>query len=214
MPVCNMCGDEFDDQITPGALFFGCPGTGDYTSLVMKAHICHLCAAVIIEGFSIPFTKSLSDHGETALDMEWGECGAAQGTVAEGKRQPTTTSCEISHLWEHTMPQVTQSREVTYAIGTEDRENGIGFHYGPTPILREMQELTGASDRDVIVRFNGDGTNDIMFRWRQGMYDNFEWMPEVGLKKVCPSTSKDDSGATVYCCNPLNHDRCHEASNE
>lgn len=148
MPVCNMCGESFDVETAPGALLFGHPSTVKEAVPVMKAHICQPCERVIVEAFVVPPTNP-----NTLPHLGESRIGMGGGT-------------EVG------------IRETRYAMGTERDGDSIGFFYGPTPILKEMKDLAGSSDRDVIVRFNSDGTDDIIFRWRQGLYENFEWMPE------------------------------------
>lgn len=143
MPVCNRCGETFDVETEPGALFFGHPSTVKEAVPVMKAHICQRCEAIYISQFVVPpiNPNTLPDHGGSKIDVGVG-------------------------------------RQVCYAMGTERDGDSIGFTYGPTPLVQEMLDLTGSSDRDVIVRFNVDGTDDIIYRWRQGLYENFEWLIE------------------------------------
>jgi len=60
---------------------------------------------------------------------------------------------------------------VMYGIGQDDGNGGIGMWHGPTPNEKEMLAEDGKDDKSVIVRFNEDGTDDIIYRWTCG-----EWM--------------------------------------
>ena len=53
MPVCNVCGDEFDVEVAPGALMFGHPRTVKEAVPVWKAHICQGCEIKIVETFKL-----------------------------------------------------------------------------------------------------------------------------------------------------------------
>jgi len=51
MPICNNCGESFDVEKAPGALFFSHPETVKKTSAVLKYHICQKCEKKIISKF-------------------------------------------------------------------------------------------------------------------------------------------------------------------
>ena len=53
MPICNMCGGEFDVESSPGALMFGHPSTVREAVPVWKAHICQECETKIVEDFKL-----------------------------------------------------------------------------------------------------------------------------------------------------------------
>ena len=53
MPVCNMCGGEFDVETEPGALMFGHPSTVREAVPVWKAHICQSCESKIVNDFKL-----------------------------------------------------------------------------------------------------------------------------------------------------------------
>ena len=55
--------------------------------------------------------------------------------------------------------------EVMYAIGTEHKRGEFGMWQGPNPELIEMLEVVGKSRRDCILRFNLDGTDEVLYRW-------------------------------------------------
>jgi len=66
-------------------------------------------------------------------------------------------------------PQFTAGtpREVWYAIGQYDKfVHSVGFWAGPTVFCRAMMEDHSGRDRhSVVVRFNADGTEEIIYQW-------------------------------------------------
>jgi hypothetical protein len=56
-------------------------------------------------------------------------------------------------------------REVMYAIGTEHRPNEFGMWKGPVPDVSDMMETAGSTLNDVIICFNADWTEDVLWRW-------------------------------------------------
>ena len=63
--------------------------------------------------------------------------------------------------------------DVMYAIGQDDGEGGYGMWDGPNPSQREMLEIEGRDEYSVIIRFNTDGTDEVIWRW-----DNNRWRRE------------------------------------
>lgn len=59
-------------------------------------------------------------------------------------------------------------REVAYACGTEHRSGEFGMWHGPNPDERAMLEQAGQTPNDVIIRFNADWTEDVLWRWDGG----------------------------------------------
>lgn len=55
-----------------------------------------------------------------------------------------------------------------YGIGQEDEHNGIGMWDGPNPSEEKMLAVDGRDKNSVIVRFNKDGTDEIIWRWVEG----------------------------------------------
>ena len=51
MPICNCCGNEFDIDKEPGALFFSHPSTVKRKASVDKYHICQGCEKKILLTF-------------------------------------------------------------------------------------------------------------------------------------------------------------------
>ncbi|MDY6932281.1 MAG: hypothetical protein SVJ22_10245 [Halobacteriota archaeon] len=43
MPKCNICGNTFDVDKTPGAILFAPPERVDKACPVMKYHVCRAC---------------------------------------------------------------------------------------------------------------------------------------------------------------------------
>lgn len=61
--------------------------------------------------------------------------------------------------------------KVKYAIGQEDGEGSYGMWDGPSPSLADMLSTIGRDKNSVIIRFNKDGTDNLIYRWCIG-----EWM--------------------------------------
>ena len=59
-------------------------------------------------------------------------------------------------------------REVTYAIGTENSPGEFGMKHDPNPDEQCMLEQAGTTLNDVIIRFNADWTDDVLWRWDGG----------------------------------------------
>lgn len=60
-----------------------------------------------------------------------------------------------------------------YAIGQDDGNGGYGMWNGPTPSLQDMLDIDGRDDNTVLIRFNVDGTDDLIYRWTRE-----SWVPE------------------------------------
>lgn len=58
-------------------------------------------------------------------------------------------------------------REVRYAIGEEQAPNSFGMWKGPHPEEKEMLEVVGQSNKSCIIRFNKDGSDTVIWRWRE-----------------------------------------------
>lgn len=60
-----------------------------------------------------------------------------------------------------------QDDELTamYAIGQEDGKGGYGMWHGPTPSYEEMLSVDGRDTNSVIIRFNADGSHQILCKW-------------------------------------------------
>ena len=69
-------------------------------------------------------------------------------------------------------------REVRFAMGDEDAECGVGFWYGSMPTEDEVLEQVG-HEGSVIVRFNSDGTDEIIWRWKADRWVEIE--QETGI---------------------------------
>ena len=67
-----------------------------------------------------------------------------------------------------------QRKEVMYAIGQLDGDTGIGMWDGPNPDEHEMLEVEGRDKSSVIVRFNLDGTDDMIWKWREDRWECIE----------------------------------------
>lgn len=84
----------------------------------------------------------------------------------------TKLSEEIKELTNEYTPEVLRpiepkpNKEIMYTMGTEHKRGEIGMRNGPNPELKEMLEVVGNSVRDCIIRFNQNGTDEILYRWR------------------------------------------------
>lgn len=61
--------------------------------------------------------------------------------------------------------QIPDKPDVMYAIGQDHGEGQYGMWDGPNPSLDAMLEVVGHTNASVIVRFNEDGTTDVLYRW-------------------------------------------------
>ena len=57
-------------------------------------------------------------------------------------------------------------RELAYAIGVEEFEGKIGMTHGPFKNLIDALEIVPDEELSVVVRFNADYTDDIIYRWK------------------------------------------------
>jgi hypothetical protein len=69
---------------------------------------------------------------------------------------------------------LTEQREVAYAIAIE---NQIGLTDGPFFEIDQLLETIG-EEKSVIIRFNADGTDDILYHWK-----NDFWIKQPTLKR-------------------------------
>lgn len=52
-----------------------------------------------------------------------------------------------------------------YAIGQKDEHGGIGMWDGPNPSEEEMLAVEGIDENSVIIRFNRDESDEIIYTW-------------------------------------------------
>lgn len=71
-------------------------------------------------------------------------------------------------------PEKREVREVMYAIGTEHSPGEFGMCHGPHPDENEMLEKVGMSRKDCIIRFNEDGTDEVIWRWSGDSWINLK----------------------------------------
>jgi hypothetical protein len=66
-------------------------------------------------------------------------------------------------------PSPEKPRRVMYGIGIEHEPNQFGMVHGPHPDEKEMLEIIGEDGKDnvFIIRFNKDGTEDIIWKWKK-----------------------------------------------
>lgn len=62
-------------------------------------------------------------------------------------------------------PTVEKRNEVIYAAGYEEKPGSFGMYDGPTPSLLEILESVPCGVNPCIVRFNLDGTDEVLYRW-------------------------------------------------
>jgi hypothetical protein len=70
------------------------------------------------------------------------------------------------------------SREVMYGIGIEYEYNEFGMTDGPSSELYIMLEIAPGEDKSCVIRFNEDGTDDVLYRWK-----NDSWVRQPILKR-------------------------------
>jgi hypothetical protein len=63
---------------------------------------------------------------------------------------------------------VAKRNEIVYAAGYEEKAGSFGMFDGPTPSLQEILESIPCGVNPCIIRFNLDGSEQILYRW----YDN------------------------------------------
>jgi len=56
-------------------------------------------------------------------------------------------------------------REVTYALGEEHYPDSFGMWDGPTPSLQYVLNTEGQSSNSRLIRFNADGTDEVLYHW-------------------------------------------------
>ena len=76
-------------------------------------------------------------------------------------------------------PDMIYRGEVVYAAGYEKTPLSFGMWAGPTPILAEMLEMVPDGPNPCIIRFNIDGTDDVLYRWNE---EHNDW------RLVCQNT--------------------------
>lgn len=59
---------------------------------------------------------------------------------------------------------------VMYGCGRDDGEGGFVMWEGPSPSEKDMLEVVGQSLDDVIIRFNADHTEEVIWRWFCGSW--------------------------------------------
>jgi hypothetical protein len=62
-------------------------------------------------------------------------------------------------------PTVEKRNEVIYAAGYEEKPGSFGMYDGPTPSLHEILESVPCGVNPCIIRFNLDGTEEVIYRW-------------------------------------------------
>jgi hypothetical protein len=66
-------------------------------------------------------------------------------------------------------PQIESRNEVVYACGYEYAPGSYGMYNGPTPVLLDLLEsvpiMETLDSKPCIIRFNMDGTDEVLYRW-------------------------------------------------
>ena len=57
---------------------------------------------------------------------------------------------------------------IMYAIGEQHKPYEFGMWRGPSLDEKEMLEICGKSNKSCIIRFDKDGTNEVIWRWEDG----------------------------------------------
>lgn len=82
------------------------------------------------------------------------------------------------HLREPDPPEI---REVSYGIGTERSPGEFGMYCGPVPTEEDLLEVEGSSNNDYLIRFNMDGSEDLLWRWDMKEESWVEYLPVLIL---------------------------------
>jgi hypothetical protein len=97
--------------------------------------------------------------------------------AADGGPAQVRTRYVPSWLREQTAPAPT---EATYGCGTEHKPGEFGM-WGPVTEEIHALEVIGKTPEDVIIRFNADRTEDVLWRW-----DGGGWVLQVYANAVRP----------------------------
>jgi len=62
-------------------------------------------------------------------------------------------------------PTVEKRNEVVYAAGYEEKPGSFGMYDGPTPSLQEILESIPCGVNPCVIRFNLDGSEQVLYRW-------------------------------------------------
>jgi hypothetical protein len=62
-------------------------------------------------------------------------------------------------------PCVEKRNEVVYAAGYEEKPGSFGMFDGPTPSIKEILQSMPCGINPCIIRFNLDGTDEVLYRW-------------------------------------------------
>ncbi|MFA5766893.1 MAG: hypothetical protein WC919_03155 [Candidatus Paceibacterota bacterium] len=62
-------------------------------------------------------------------------------------------------------PAVEKRNEIVYAAGYEEKPGSFGMYDGPTPSLQEILESIPCGVNPCIIRFNLDGSEQVLYRW-------------------------------------------------
>ena len=63
---------------------------------------------------------------------------------------------------------------IMYAIGEQHKFYEFGMWHGPNPDEKEMLEICGKSNKSCIIRFNTDGTNEVIWKWKEDRWVSVE----------------------------------------
>jgi hypothetical protein len=72
---------------------------------------------------------------------------------------------ELRYIPSALRPANTTPRDVLYGCGTEVSPGEFGMWWGPVPEEKQALECVGTSEKDVVVRFNADWTDTVLWRW-------------------------------------------------
>jgi hypothetical protein len=64
-------------------------------------------------------------------------------------------------------PTVEKRNEVIYAASYEEKPGSFGMYDGPTPSLHEILESVPCGVNPCIIRFNLDGSEQVLYRWNE-----------------------------------------------
>lgn len=67
-------------------------------------------------------------------------------------------------------------KRIMYAVGTEHKPGEFRMWEGPNPNEGEMLEVVGSTRKDCIIRYNEDGTDEVVWRWSGDSWVSLEEM--------------------------------------
>lgn len=87
-------------------------------------------------------------------------------SITGTKEIPNTNGCRIHAATLGSFPEVlVRKNEIRYACGEQKNDHEFGMWAGPYPTKEDALARNGESDKSVIIKFDENGTDDIIYRW-------------------------------------------------